>query len=128
MDTTKQDCIDALINPADGLPCITIPDNVTFDDDAWEQLSKCLDFLQANGYDQRMVRTLHVGLDTISGLAGKSSTARVHKDFAPLSFTWSANGWFGGLIFHGQHDGFGSGSAPTFSVCLESTHGWSIHT
>lgn len=37
--------------------------------------------------------------------------------------------WFnGGLVFHGKHDGFGSGSAPTFSVCLTATDGWSIHT
>jgi hypothetical protein len=32
--------------------------------------------------------------------------------------------WFnGGCIFHGPHDGFGSGSAPTFSVCLNHTLG-----
>ena len=34
----------------------------------------------------------------------------------------------GGLIFHGSHDGFGSGSAPTFAVTLERCDGWSIHT
>lgn len=34
----------------------------------------------------------------------------------------------GGIIFHGKHDGFGSGSAPTFSVTLEPTNGWQIHT
>jgi hypothetical protein len=34
----------------------------------------------------------------------------------------------GGLIFHGKHDGFGSGSAPTFAVTLEPTSGWAIHT
>lgn len=34
----------------------------------------------------------------------------------------------GGLIYHGPHDGFGSGSAPTFSACLTPTTGWSIHT
>ena len=34
----------------------------------------------------------------------------------------------GGLIFHGKHDAFGSGSAPTFAVTLEPTDGWSIHT
>lgn len=37
--------------------------------------------------------------------------------------------WFvGGLIFHGSHDGFGSGAAPTFSVCLTPEDGWSVHT
>jgi len=37
--------------------------------------------------------------------------------------------WFnGGLIFHGKHDNGGDGSAPTFSVNLSPTNGWSIHT
>lgn len=37
--------------------------------------------------------------------------------------------WFnGGLIFHGNHDGFGNGSAPSFAVTLNPTNGWSIHT
>ena len=34
----------------------------------------------------------------------------------------------GGIIFHGQHDNGGDGSAPTYSVCLTTTDGWSIHT
>lgn len=34
----------------------------------------------------------------------------------------------GGLLYHGAHDGFGSGSAPTFAVTLSPTDGWSIHT
>jgi len=34
----------------------------------------------------------------------------------------------GGIIYHGSHDGFGSGSAPTFSVNIEPTDGWSLHT
>jgi hypothetical protein len=64
----------------------------------------------------------------------------IYTDFAPLSFEFVRceykNGpnnkpdflSNGGIIFHGKHDGFGSGSAPTFSVCLEATNGWSIHT
>jgi len=37
---------------------------------------------------------------------------------------------YGGFIFHGPHDGFGNGGAPTFSVSLFSDRkaGWSIHT
>ena len=60
---------------------------------------------------------------------------KLYSDFAPLSlyFEISRDGKFilnGGFIFHGPHDGFGSGSAPTFSVCLapEKETGWSIHT
>jgi len=37
--------------------------------------------------------------------------------------------WFnGGLIFHGPHDGHGSGAAPALSCCLTPTDGWEIHT
>lgn len=60
------------------------------------------------------------------------------KDWAPQSFafqmqTKNKNGewqhWFhGGLIFHGSHDGYGSGGMPTLSCCLTPTDGWSVHT
>lgn len=38
--------------------------------------------------------------------------------------------WFtGGLIYHGTHDLYGAGIAPTFSVSLGRTEpGWEIHT
>ena len=57
----------------------------------------------------------------------------IFQDFAPYSFYFIreknnipiSNG---GIIFHGKHDGFGSGSAPTFSVSLTKTNGWQIHT
>lgn len=36
--------------------------------------------------------------------------------------------WFnGGMVFHGAHNGYGSGGFLT-SVCVEPTHGWAIHT
>lgn len=34
----------------------------------------------------------------------------------------------GALVYHGRHDGFGSGAYPTLSVTLEPTEGWSIHS
>ena len=34
----------------------------------------------------------------------------------------------GGIIYHGPRDGYGSGNGPTFSVTLEKTEGYSIHT
>ena len=60
-------------------------------------------------------------------------------DFAPLSFSFTihrknAKGeyeyWFnGGLLYHSDHDGFGNGGPPTFSVCIGQTEaGWSVHT
>lgn len=63
---------------------------------------------------------------------------RIYSDFAPLSLYFTRivtppNGeekcvGNGGLIYHGKHDGFGSGEGPTFSCCLTPTSGWSIHT
>jgi len=59
-------------------------------------------------------------------------------DFAPYSFGFlmmkkDTSGeyqpWFnGGLIFHGPHDRGGDGGAPTLSVNLSPTDGWSVHT
>jgi len=65
--------------------------------------------------------------------AGKKTTCKLYKDFAPYSFGFSMlegdKFWFsGGLIFHGAHDGGGNGGPPSFSVCLEPTVGWSVHT
>lgn len=83
-------------------------------------------------------------LDHLARYGGKSADGsdrtrvRLFKDFAPYSFgfvieskdendDWSA--WFqGGLLFHGAHDGDGSGSAPTLAVTLTPCVGWSIHT
>jgi len=56
------------------------------------------------------------------------------QDFAPYSFIWAEirpngkRGLCGGLIYHGQHDHGGNGSAPTFSVNLLPVYGWQIHT
>ena len=61
-------------------------------------------------------------------------TVELYTDFAPYSFFWTEysptgkRGLIGGLIFHDQHDGFGNGGAPTFSVNLEPSNGWAIHT
>jgi hypothetical protein len=61
-------------------------------------------------------------------------TVELYTDFAPFSFFWTQfsptrqRGLIGGLIYHGRHDGGGNGGAPTFSVCLTPTAGWSIHT
>jgi hypothetical protein len=61
-------------------------------------------------------------------------TVELYTDFAPWSFFWvekdpqDRRGLIGGLIYHGQHDGGGSGDAPTFSVNLTPSNGWCIHT
>ena len=59
----------------------------------------------------------------------------IYSDFAPLSLYFEITRdeklvLNGGFIFRGHHDGFGSGSAPAFSVCIDperSPH-WEIHT
>jgi hypothetical protein len=62
------------------------------------------------------------------------TTVELYNDFAPYSFyfcEFNANHdriMNGGLIFHGAHDGGGNGGAPTFSVSLNPSNGWSIHT
>jgi hypothetical protein len=60
------------------------------------------------------------------------------KDFAPYSFSFTmyrrnSKGeyeywWNGGLIFHGAHDGHGSGAGPTFAVTLSPSDGWEVHS
>jgi len=64
---------------------------------------------------------------------------QISKDFAPMSLyfqivkndehTDTANCMLnGGIIYHGSHDGFGSGSSPTLSVTMDKADGWRIHT
>ena len=77
-------------------------------------------------------------IETFSWLktySDKGYTVTLYSDFAPYSLyfeiTMSEKSILnGGFIFHGPHDGYGSGIAPTFSVCIDSDNkpGWSIHT
>jgi hypothetical protein len=72
------------------------------------------------------------------GPSGQPTTRVVLvPDGAPHSFGFSVEaavdeGWeatlVGGVIFHGPHDGFGNGSAPTFCVSLTPVVGWTLHT
>ena len=61
------------------------------------------------------------------------SETTLYEDFSPKSFYFvrykeSEFVGNGGIIFHGKHDGYGSGNAPTFSVSLTPVNGWQIHT
>lgn len=68
----------------------------------------------------------------------KITRATLFHDHAPFSFSFQIEAlgedgvwqhWFsGGLIFHGPHDGHGSGEAPTLAVSIVPIHGWQIHT
>lgn len=108
-----------------------IPDTLQYDPEDKElidRLQACLAHPLANSFTKCLER--------LSGMATARPGAKVRlwRDFAPLSFLWSwylpdgSLGLHGGLIYHGSHDGFGSGGAPTFSVSLDRTAGWQLHT
>ena len=81
-----------------------------------------------------MAESFRENLDRLAGFARGGGRVRIGLDFAPLSFGFAVlrpdgSCWIvGGLIYHGPHDRGGDGGGPTFSVCLEPTSGWSIHT
>ena len=95
-------------------------------------------------YENEKNDSLKNRLDYLAKYGGKKSDGtdktrvRLFKDFAPRSFgfviesetsdgEWST--WFhGGLLFHGHHDGNGSGAAPTLAVTLMPVVGWAVHT
>jgi hypothetical protein len=67
--------------------------------------------------------------------ANKGYTVTLYADFAPLSMEFFIYDndrliLYGGFIFHGPHDEYGNGGAPTFSVCIDPDDkpGWRIHT
>lgn len=80
--------------------------------------------------------TLQQCIDQIKRIDEHCETeTQIAKDFAEHSFYFvrQKDGRFkgnGGIIFHGKHDGFGSGSAPTFSVSSDNSREtrWEIHT
>ena len=104
-------------------------------DIAQKHFNETVKFAKATG----RFKSLMEHIDYLHNYAGKENTrCLLRKDFAPYSFNFTmqkkrADGsyvyWFeGGLIYHGPHDGYGSGQAPTLSVCLNPTDDWTIHT
>lgn len=76
-------------------------------------------------------------LDYLEGYSDRETRCQLYTDFAPHSFGFTMEvkrdgewvRWFnGGLIYHGPHDNGGDGGAPTFSVNITPTNGWSVHT
>jgi len=86
----------------------------------------------------KMREQLEKQLKYLGDIGVPDGRCMLYNDFAPYSFYFeverlckdgSYQRWFnGGLIFHGPHDNGGDGGAPTLSVCLNPTNGWSIHT
>ena len=95
-------------------------------------LEKELEYAKSIGND-----TLQQCIDRLKQADENMETeTTICNDFAPRSFyfqrmdkndRYSGNG---GIIFHGPHDGYGSGSAPSFSVSLDDSKEirWEIHT
>lgn len=109
-----------------------------------EQFRKELWILHTFGEtsDPRFEFHRNAKLDPVYCPGTEFSRAWLYKDLAPYSFNVSLEGrvenlgsqdryehWMDmGLIYHGPHDGYGSGSAPTFAVTIDATQGWSIHS
>jgi len=112
---------------------VRLPEGFHITDPAAQRYDECLTYLSKlpdNADSRRLKQSLVHCFEMLGNLRKHNPKSRceLHQDFAPLSFTFHAAGLFGGLIFHGHHDNGGDGGAPTFSVCLEKTHGWSLHT
>lgn len=104
---------------------------------ALKRLEEVIEFAKENGlFDQFKDRVL----EHFQHYNGYEHRVLLNKDFAPYSFGFSLymqnredpdkwDFWFnGGVIFHGPHDNGGDGGPPTYSVSLNPTIGWSIHT
>ncbi len=91
--------------------------------------------IKAFAKEHDLLESFHRTCSRLEEYIAKGYTVTLYSDFAPLSMEFSnmENDKLilcGGFIFHGPHDGYGSGAAPTFSVSLSTDKkaGWSIHT
>ncbi len=92
-------------------------------------------------FQEMKLKTRHLGEHSLEscilrllGWNPWDATIRIGTDFDEKSFTFretyadGRSGICGGIIYHGQRDRFGSGNGPTFSVTLDKTEGYQIHT
>ena len=92
-----------------------------------------LEKIKKHAADSNLSENLESNLSRLKIHEKNGCTVTLYRDFAPLSlyFEVSKQGRMvlnGGLIYHGEHDKGGNGSAPTFSVNLTPTTGWAVHT
>ena len=107
--------------------------NIHFSNEAaFERFTKCREMCRDLNLPQD--KTVDGCIMRLLGWHRWDSTIYICTDYDELSFYFyevyadGSHGLNGGIIFHGKRDGFGSGQGPTFSVCLEPTDGYSIHT
>jgi hypothetical protein len=102
-----------------------------FNEDARARLKEAITHAKKHELKESLSRSLTQLRNIAKNFNGH---VQFYTDFAPLSFTWAVldskdtRVLDGGMIYHGPHDGFGDGSAPTFSVSLDPSHGWQLHT
>lgn len=85
----------------------------------------------AEGQPVKEFASLQRCLEQISNIVHncpKAPPPSIYKDFAPMSFGWSAGSLVGGCIYHGAHDNGGDGGMPTLAVQVNPSFGWSLHT
>ncbi len=110
---------------------ITVPECLDYDERVVERLAECSRFLNSipdMNTRLELMGTLNHSLEHLGRVCRAGERGQLYTDFAPLSFGWHSGGMVGGLIYHGPHDGFGNGGAPTFSVSLSDEAGWQLHT
>jgi len=94
-----------------------------------------LDEIKTFAKENDMLENFNNAFSRLETYSDKGYTVTLYSDFAPMSMEFSITDndkpiLYGGFIFHGAHDGYGSGGAPTFSVNIDPDNkpGWSIHT
>jgi hypothetical protein len=92
-----------------------------------------LDEIKTFAKENNLLKNFNNTFSRLENYLAKGYQVTLYSDFAPLSMEFSITEkgnhiLNGGFIFHGPHDGFGSGGAPTFSVSFTKEVGWSIHT
>jgi hypothetical protein len=94
-----------------------------------------LDQIKAFAKENDLMESFLETFARLETYSDKGYQVSLYCDFAPLSLEFVITDQDrlvlnGGFIFHGKHDGFGNGGAPTFSVLIsdEKKTGWSIHT
>ena len=94
-----------------------------------------LDEIKTFAKENNLLENFYNTFSRLENYSAKGYQVTLYSDFASLSMEFSITEQdklilYGGFIFHGPHDGYGNGGAPTFSVSLstEKEMGWSIHT
>jgi hypothetical protein len=94
-----------------------------------------LDEIKTFAKEHDLMESFNETYSRLESYSAKGYDVTLYSDFAPHSMEFSITDndkpiLYGGFIFHGSHDGYGSGGAPTFSVCIDPDEkpGWSIHT